>query len=317
MADYLWKLEGVELSAGGHEKRLHGIDFEILRGVTAVVGHSGSGKTSLLNLLTGFEKPDKGIVHRNIAKENFASELFWAPHNGGLWPHLTVEEHLGSVTGKNSCEESVRLLELFELDDKKPKRPGELSRGECSRLSIARAIAANPAVLVFDEPLVNIDSSRRRKLWKAIVEETKRKNKSLVYATHSPAHIIGSANKVICISSGCVIFDDTTEKLYLAPPTKELASYLGEINWFDNEECRLWLKMDSANDFSLRPEHIKIFPDTAGNFKVEGYEFDGELAGLELVCPESGASKRFFTVSDGIHFVKGETVSIKTIKNNF
>ena len=264
MADYLWKLEGVELSGGGHAKRLHGIDMEICRGITAVVGHSGSGKTSLLNLLTGFEKPDKGIVCNKIEKGDFTAKLFWSPHNGGLWPHLTVEEHIAAVRGKNTFEESSRLLELFELDDKKSRHPGELSRGECSRLSIARAIAADPAVLVFDEPLVNIDSSRRRKLWRMIIEEIKRKNKSLVYTTHSPSHVIGSADTVACISGGHVIYDGTVEKLYISPPSKELASYLGEINWLEKEECRIWLGMDFSNDCPLRPEHIRIFPDAAG-----------------------------------------------------
>ncbi len=311
MQNIIWKLEGAGLYGAGKDRRLHPTSIEIRNGITAIVGHSGSGKTSLLNLLTGFEKPDFGTVRRNIDMNGFKTELFWSPHNGGLWPHLTVEQHLAVVAGKHGVEFSNTLLEEFELSDRRDKRPGELSRGECSRLSIARAITADPAVLVFDEPLVNIDSSRRRKNWKMIVGHAREKSKSLVYSTHSPSHIIGSADAVICISGGKIIYDGSVEKLYLDPPSEEVASYLGEVNWFVPEECQVWLGRSSEKPLSFRPEHLKISGSEEGLLKIRKYGFDGEMAVAELVESSTGRSRTFFSRTDGCHFREGDRVEIK------
>src|SRR5678810_1068759 len=93
----LWTLSHICLGSS----RLDGISLTIIEGVTAVVGWSGAGKTSLLNVLVGFEKPDRGIL-------DSPKSLYWSPQNHGLWPHCTVREHLELVR----CAE-VRVNELL------------------------------------------------------------------------------------------------------------------------------------------------------------------------------------------------------------
>ena len=88
----LWQLEGVGLG-----QRLRDITLRIEPGVTAVLGHSGAGKTSLLNLLVGFEKPDAGKLIAEFNRGSHRIPLFWVPADGGLWPHLTVAEHIAIV----------------------------------------------------------------------------------------------------------------------------------------------------------------------------------------------------------------------------
>src|SRR5690606_31158038 len=91
MTDWLWKLENVTL-AGRRQPRLDGVSLEIPPGATAVLGHSGAGKTSLLNLLVEFETPDAGTIEHTRLRGNGRLGLFWVPPDLGLWPHLTVGE---------------------------------------------------------------------------------------------------------------------------------------------------------------------------------------------------------------------------------
>ena len=118
----LWQLANVSLAPN----RLRDVTVAIHPGITAVVGHSGAGKTSLLNLLVDFEKPDHGTIQHTLP-------VFWSPQDAGLWPHLTVREHIAAVGG------AADVLAVFDLTERADCRPAVLSQGECSRLAVARA----------------------------------------------------------------------------------------------------------------------------------------------------------------------------------
>src|ERR1043166_6290778 len=96
MSESLWKLERVFLQ-GDYRPRLRDVTLEIRPGVTAVIGQSGAGKTSLLNLLVGFEKPDRGSISPIHRFADSPIPVFWTPQDDGLWPHLSVSEHLETV----------------------------------------------------------------------------------------------------------------------------------------------------------------------------------------------------------------------------
>src|SRR5512142_2008575 len=98
MSDWLWSLSYVSLGRGDGA-RLKSLTLDIHPGVTAVMGASGSGKTSLLNLLMGFERPTRGTITNTISSLGRALPLYWVPQEGGLWPHLTAAQHLRVVMG--------------------------------------------------------------------------------------------------------------------------------------------------------------------------------------------------------------------------
>src|SRR4051812_19166831 len=113
----LWTLSHVCLGPS----RLDGISLSIEKGVTAVLGWSGAGKSSLLNVLVGFEKPDRGIF-------DGPKSVYWSPQNHGLWPHCATREHLELV---RCAEPRVNeLLTAFDLADRAEAQPHELSEGE-------------------------------------------------------------------------------------------------------------------------------------------------------------------------------------------
>ncbi len=175
----MFQLNHVTLN-GSSRPRLDDVTVTIPPGRTAIIGYSGAGKTSLLNVLAGFERPDagtvRGIVDERTAKEGHPAEtaglrarlpLYWVPQNGGLWPHLTVDQHLGCVW---SAELSDKLLRSLNLEHRRSALPGELSLGERSRLALARALATQAEVLLLDEPLSHVDPVRKSAYWNVLRE---------------------------------------------------------------------------------------------------------------------------------------------------
>ncbi|HZJ15020.1 MAG TPA: ATP-binding cassette domain-containing protein, partial [Chthoniobacteraceae bacterium] len=254
--DPLWQLAGVSLEPS----RLHDVTLVIPRGVTAMLGWSGAGKSSLLNLLVGFERPDRGSLAGS-------PRCAWVPQDGGLWPQCTVREHL--EIARRSSDGIDALLAQFDLREKDATRPGSLSQGEQSRLAVARALAANAEVLVMDEPLAHVDPARCGKYWNVVREHLARTGASLVFATHEPEAVLGEAQRVICLREGRVLHEGAVAELYARPPNAELMSFLGPGNWFEPEDARHWLGDDISAARCFRPEQIEIEPAENGASRVD------------------------------------------------
>jgi iron(III) transport system ATP-binding protein len=288
----LWKLESVSL-----DKRVRDVSLSITTGVTAVLGHSGAGKTSLLNLLVGFEKPTAGTIYGRPA-------TFWVAQDFGLWPHLTAAEHLQAVN-----YQKADLLDEFDLRDRADALPHRLSQGERSRLSVARALATEATVLVLDEPLAHVDPARVGKYWEVI----RRRAKSLVFATHSPRAVLAEAKQVICLQEGRVIYSGEVEELYWRPTTPELAACFGEANWLGPDESRLWLRREESAARCYRPEQIELETAPESPLVVESARFEGAVAEVELRHESNGKRRRFWHRPSGNHLAKGTRVVLKAL----
>ena len=304
MNNTLWKLQGVELG-----RRLLDLNLSIEAGVTAVLGHSGAGKTSLLNLLVGFEKLDAGNLTAEFDGGAHRIPLFWVPADGGLWPHLTVAEHVAAVEQK----EVDRWLEEFDLTPRRDSRPETLSAGEQARLSVARALAADAAVLVMDEPLVHVDPSRVGKYWQVIRRRLAENNSSLVFATHSPRSVLAEARRVICLREGRIQYNGEVEELYWRATSPELAGCLGEANWLEPDAARLWLRREEPAARCFRPEQILAQPDSQSPFLVESSRFEGSVAELELRHEPTGAVRKFFHRPATNHLARGTRILLKAL----
>jgi ABC-type multidrug transport system ATPase subunit/DNA-binding beta-propeller fold protein YncE len=303
--DALWKLDQVALG-----QRLREVTLRIETGVTAVLGHSGAGKTSLLNLLVGFEKPDGGTITVPANRGPHRLPMFWAPADCGLWPHLTVAEHIAAVNETVAVKE---LLAQFDLTEQRNSRPDTLSLGEQARLSVARALAADPAVLVMDEPLVHVDPTRVGKYWEVIRRHLTAKGVSLVFATHSPKPVLAEAQRVICLRNGQVFYEGGVEELYWRPPTAELAACLGEANWLEPEAARIWLQREELAARCFRPEQILVEPADQTPFVVESARFQGAVAELELRHEPTGSIRKFFHRPSANHLARGTRVLLKAL----
>jgi ABC-type multidrug transport system ATPase subunit len=310
MRDTLWQLEGVGLG-----QRLRDITLRIEPGVTAVLGHSGAGKTSLLNLMVGFEKSDAGKLITEFNRGSYRIPLFWVPADGGLWPHLTVLEHITAVTEESADQEAETnlWLEQFDLTNRRESRPDTLSAGEQARLSVARALAANAAVLVMDEPLEHVDPSRAGKYWQIIHRHLATKGTSLVFATHSPRPVLAEAQRVVCLQDGRLQYDGEVEALYWRAASRELAGCLGEGNWMEPEAARLWLQREESKARCFRPEQISVQPDDQSQFVVESARFQGAVAELEVRHEPTGAVRTFYHRPSSNHLARGARIVLKAL----
>ena len=297
-ADPLWTLDHVSLAPS----RLRDVSLTLRPGVTAVIGWSGAGKTSLLNVLVGFEKAESGSVSGRAS-------LAWVPQDGGLWPHCTAREHL--AIARPGGDGLDALLASFDLAARAEARPHELSQGEQARLSVARALAANAAVLVMDEPLAHVDPARARNYWRVIREHLADTGASLIFSTHLPEIALGEAERVVCLRAGRVVHDGPVRALYDAPPTPELMTFLGPGNWLTPDEAALWLGAEIQHPRCFRPESVEIESSPDGAAAVGDVRFRGTAEEVELRHVQASAKRAFFHRPAGSRLRAGERVTIR------
>lgn len=284
MTDVLWELH--EVSLGRRPvRRLDGVSLTIRAGVTAVLGPSGSGKTSLLNLLVQFEHPEGGVLTARLPREVDRLPVAWVPPDFGLWPHLSVREHLEALKGPTTTpRDAGPLLDSFGLGALLEARIGRLSQGERSRLAVARALFIDPHVLVMDEPLVHVDPSSRDEGWRVIREHRRQRGGSLVFSTHSPEVALREAQHAICLDGGRLVYEGPVSALYSDPPSPRLARFLGPANWFDAEAADRWLPDGVARggNLCLRPEQLVLAPSEFGGIRVRASRTMGAVVETDL-----------------------------------
>ncbi len=288
----LFGLDGVTVRGSGRD-RLQRVTLRIGSGVTAILGNSGAGKTSLLNVLADFEQPDTGsrTLSAPLAgglKSGGAGParlpLFWVPQGGGLWPHLTVRQHVTGMIGpglravpvgnSDLCGISAdELLAVFDLAERWHALPAELSQGERSRLAVARALASGARVLLLDEPLAHVDVERRSTYWRLMRRVFQETGTSVVFASHEPDTVIRESSRVICLSEGRVVFEGGTRDLYENPPDLARGQLLGRLNWFSPHEIAAWLTQEGCPGAAfrgggLRPESVEVQVTESGVLEV-------------------------------------------------
>ena len=274
------RLEKVTLR-GRHSDRLTEVSLTVHRGVTAVMGASGAGKTSLLNVLVGYETADEGHVKRQ-------GSVAWVPSGLGLWPGYTASEHLAAAGAASSSD----LLAELGLDEHEDARPQDLSLGQRARLAVARALASPADCLVMDEPLAHVDLRRRPKYWRVIRRALG--GRSLIFSSHEPEAVLAQASRVCCLIHGRLRYSGKVEALYDEPDSESLAHFLGCTNWLEAEERRIWLgRSDGGDARSIRPESLEVLPSGESHLRCLSYRSCG-LYGESLLHHElSGRERRF------------------------
>jgi nitrate/nitrite transport system ATP-binding protein len=187
------------------------INLEIEQGeFVAIVGFSGAGKTTLMNLLSGLSKPDAGSVRfegKPVAGPNPALALVF--QNYSLLPWLTVYENVALAvdqvfpqwTAEERREHIQRYVQMVNLTPARDKRPNELSGGMRQRVAVARALAMDPQVLLCDEPLSALDALTRATLQDEIVRIRREDDKTILLITNDPDEAILLADRVIPLTA--------------------------------------------------------------------------------------------------------------------
>jgi nitrate/nitrite transport system ATP-binding protein len=208
-------LEGIAVTfptKSGPFTAIQNIDLSIEKGqFVSLIGHSGCGKTTLMNIIAGLEEPSSGVIFLDgevIDKPGPDRAVIFQDHS--LLPWLTVEENVRlavdqTTAGKSRAERRdwvMHNLDLVHMAHAAGKRPGELSGGMKQRVGIARAIAMNPRMLLMDEPFGALDALTRASLQDAVMEIQARLNNTVVMITHDVDEAVLLSDRVIMMTNG-------------------------------------------------------------------------------------------------------------------
>jgi ABC-type sugar transport system ATPase subunit len=242
--------------------------------VLAVLGPSGCGKSTLLRIVAGLTLPDRGDVFydhenlRDIPSEKRGVGMVF--QEGALIPHWIAERNIGFFLflrhRENELPERVaRISEItgFGLETLLERRPGQLSGGERQRVAVARALARDPRVFLFDEPFSNIDAKLRAHARFELKRLLKEFPVTSVYVTHDQVEAVALAHRVAVMRAGKIEQVDTYHALYYNPVNLFVATFIGTptINLFEGTSEATHWQGKSFGGFRIRgdlPEHDKV-----------------------------------------------------------
>ncbi|KAB0677363.1 ABC transporter ATP-binding protein [Aureimonas leprariae] len=222
---------------------LDDVSLEIGQGeFLALLGPSGCGKTTLLRLVAGFETPSAGRILFDgvpVAGEGWdvppeARNVAIVFQSYALWPHMTVAENVGyplrvrGVKGAARTERVAEALAAVELPGFEARRPAELSGGQRQRVALARCLAMDPAVVLLDEPLANLDVHLRASMEDIFKRFHARTGATMVYITHDQAEAMALADRIAVMDRGRIVQLDPPAKLHAEPQSERVARFIGE-----------------------------------------------------------------------------------------
>lgn len=197
------------------------------QGVTALFGLSGSGKSSLINLVSGLINPDEGVISLNDRELFNSAENVCVPINqrnigyvfqdARLFPHYTVNGNLRYGMKNTSKDEFNYIVELLGIGHLLKRYPITLSGGEKQRVAIGRALLTDPEILLMDEPLSALDLPRKRELMNYLERLSKEINIPILYVTHSLDELLRLAERVVLLTNGKVEAYDVLESIWDSP----------------------------------------------------------------------------------------------------
>jgi iron(III) transport system ATP-binding protein len=225
----------------GAVRALDRIDLEIRAGeLFFLLGPSGCGKSTLLRLIAGLHEPTSG---RLLFNDQDVTSLTTEKRNAvmvfqsyALWPHMTVEQNIRfglQVRGADRLEQErviddvLKLVQMHAFADRKPN---QLSGGQQQRVALARALAVNPACLLLDEPLSNLDAKLRHEMRSEIRRICKTAGFTTVYVTHDQKEALSVADRIAVLKDGKLIQVGTPGELYHTPRTSFVADFIGHTN---------------------------------------------------------------------------------------
>ncbi len=225
----------------GSVAAVDGVTFDIASGtLVTLLGPSGCGKTTTLRLVAGLEHATSGRIEiggKDVTKLSAAErDVSMVFQSYALFPHMTVLENASyglraSGLPRAQAERQARdKLALVGLAGFESRLPSELSGGQQQRVAVARAIVLEPKVLLFDEPLSNLDAKLRRHVREEIRALQQQLRLTVVYVTHDQQEALAVSDRVIVMNAGRIAQDGAPRALYEQPASRFIADFIGDAN---------------------------------------------------------------------------------------
>ena len=238
------RLSGVAKSYGAF-KAVHGIDIAVGAGqMVSLIGPSGCGKTTTLRMIAGLEHLNAGRITvggvvlsgDGITTPPEKRDMGMVFQSYALWPHMTVQDNVGyGLRRKGMARDAVaervaEVLRLVGMPDLGLRYPGQLSGGQQQRVALARAIASRPRILLFDEPLSNLDAVLREHMRFEIRSLQQKLGITSVYVTHSQEEALALSDHIVVMDKGRVAQAGTPAQIYDTPRNAFVAGFIGLTN---------------------------------------------------------------------------------------
>jgi iron(III) transport system ATP-binding protein len=213
--------------------------------LVTLLGPSGCGKTTTLRMVAGLEAISSGRVligGQDVSKLSAAErDVSMVFQSYALFPHMNVLENVSygpqsSGTPRAQAEAlAADKLKMLGLSGLEKRLPSELSGGQQQRVAVARSLVLEPAVLLFDEPLSNLDAKLRRRVRQEIRELQQSLRLTVVYVTHDQSEALAVSDKIIVMEAGRIAQQGTPRELYRQPAGRFMADFIGDANLVDGE----------------------------------------------------------------------------------
>lgn len=257
-------------SAGVEHHAVRGISIEIPPAqFYTLLGPSGCGKTTTLRCVAGLERPDSGEIVIGDAVVFSSEKNIWVPPNErnigmvfqsyAIWPHMSVFDnvafpllHKKPRPARGQLREMVvNALSLVQLDGLEDRPAPFLSGGQQQRLALARALVAEPKVLLLDEPLSNLDAKLREEMRFELAELVKRLNVTTLFVTHEQIEALTMSDLMAVMSEGAIEQEGSPTDIYAAPRGSFVADFIGKTNFLEGDI----VEIDAGND--IRHARVK------------------------------------------------------------
>jgi len=231
----------------GDVRAVDGVSLAVARGeLVTLLGPSGCGKTTTLRAVAGLEDPSGGTIRlgattvfsaqakRNIPSEKRGVSMVFQSY--AIWPHMTVFDNVAyglkvrGMAKPDIAANVARVLDLVQMRQYSDRPSSKLSGGQQQRVAVARAIAFSPEILLFDEPLSNLDAKLRVQMRVELRELQQRLGITALYVTHDQEEALAISDRVIVMNNGRIEQIGTPEDIYRHPRTEFVADFVGNAN---------------------------------------------------------------------------------------
>lgn len=272
MSDFILEYKDIYLKYKNTDApTLKNINFKVKQGeFITILGNSGSGKTTLIKLVNRLLVASQGVIVLNgediLNKDIFElrRNIGYVIQQVGLFPHMTIKENIAIMSTimkedkKETTKRVIELLELTQLPTDKEfinRHPWQLSGGQQQRVGLARALCANPEILIMDEPFGALDVVTRKELQKELMTIQRKFNKTIMFVTHDLKEAVSMGDRVMVVNDGEIQQFDTPKELVFNPANEYVA------NLFTADTIVKKLQFFNVNEF---PE--LIIPSTDDNY---------------------------------------------------